>query len=156
MIKKFENFSGKVKYNLLTEEVTELASILINMKPNLPDEFPNEELSKLINNYVIYTSEDGVYRISVILHESDTYRTEDDEIIHGKYKTIYIIKIYRADDAIYDTSEVRDFVKTINGIIRNQFEGVSSIVKVNDERISEEEFNKDIKTEKVSLIFKIL
>lgn len=156
MIKKFENFSGKVKYNLLTEEVTELASIIINLKPNLPDEFPNEELSKLINNYVIYTSEDGIYRISVILHESDTYRTEEDEIIHGKYKTIYIIKIYRSDDSIYDTSEVRDFIKTINGIIRNQYDNVSSIIKVNDERISEEEFETDLKTEKVSLLFKIL
>lgn len=158
MLKKFENFSGKIiKYNLLTEEVLELTSILFNLKPNLPDEFPDKELSKLINNYVTYTSEDGVYDISIILHESDTYITDDDEIVHGKYKTIFIIKIAKCDNTEFELSEIRDFYNLIDEIIKNNYDDVLSIVKIDNEKISADDFNKiNKKIEKSTLIFKIL
>ena len=57
-LKTYENLSGKIKYtkpeDLDTQEVVELVGILFELKPTLPDDFPQKDLSQLIRNEVSY------------------------------------------------------------------------------------------------------
>ena len=81
MILKFDEFKGKVKSESLDkEEVIDLVSLITDMRPSLPNLFPDEEVSKLIDNINYYTSEDGKYRISVYFRESDVYKNPDGTI----------------------------------------------------------------------------
>jgi hypothetical protein len=76
-LKTYENFSGKIKYtkpeDLDTQEVVELVGILFELKPSLPDDFPQKDLSQLIRNEVSYLSDDDRFNIIVGFSENDTY-----------------------------------------------------------------------------------
>jgi hypothetical protein len=157
-IKTFEKFSGKVKTsNLGTEDVVELAGILFDLKPSLPDDFPEKELSKLINNSIVYLSDDEIFQIRVSFHESDIYLTEDGDIEYGKFKTIYMITITRNDKTQFKISDVKDFIIFTTEIVEKTYDEVVSIIKIEDKRLTLDEINKiDKEVDKVTLIIKIL
>lgn len=147
IIKAFEKFSGKIKndQDLDTQDVLDLANLLLELKPKLSDEFPELEMSKLIKNNVKYKSDDEVYNINVIFNESDIYQNEDD-VNKGKYKTIYKVKISRQDNKDIKISEIKDFISLIIQLIEKTYDDVTHLIKfTSDEEVSKiklEEFEK--------------
>ena len=91
MIKKYENFTGKIKLD--TQEVIDLINILFELKPTIPDEFPDKGVSKLASNTVTYKSDDDIFNIAINFQENDLYIDRYGNITTGKYRTIFKVKI---------------------------------------------------------------
>lgn len=142
IIKAFEKFSGKIKENqdLDTQDVLDLANVLLELKPQLSDDFPDIEMSKLIKNNVRYKSDDDIYNINVLFNESDVYKDEED-INKGKYKTIYKVKITRQSGESIKISEIKDFISLIIQLIEKTYDDVEHLIK----------FTKDKETTKIKL-----
>ncbi len=141
MILKFDEFKGKVKSESLDkEEVIDLVSLITEMRPSLPNLFPDEEVSKLIDNINYYTSEDGKYRISVYFRESDVYKNPDGSITYGKFKSLFKIVISKFDSD-FKLSEVKDYIILTSEIIKNVYPESQLVAKLNGERISIESLN---------------
>ncbi len=141
MILKFDEFKGKVKSESLDkEEVIDLVSLITDMRPSLPNLFPDEEVSKLIDNINYYTSEDGKYRISVYFRESDVYKNPDGAITYGKFKSLFKIMISKFDSD-FKLSEVKDYIILTSEIIKNVYPESQLVAKLNGERISIENLN---------------
>lgn len=143
-LKLYENFSGKIKYikpeDLDTEEVVELVSILFELKPNLPNEFPQKDLSKLIRNEVSYLSDDDRFNILVGFSENDTYVDKEGELITGKYKTIFKINISRTEKEKFKLSEVKEYILLTSQLIEKTYNKVKILVNIEEEKLSIEEF----------------
>jgi hypothetical protein len=158
IIKAFEKFSGKIKndQDLDTQDVLDLANLLLELKPKLSDDFPELEMSKLIKNNVKYKSDDEVYSISVIFNESDIYQNEDD-VNKGKYKTIYKVKISRQDNKDIKISEIKDFISLIIQLIEKTYDDVEHLIRfTSDEEVSKiklEEFEELKDSKKVNDIY---
>jgi hypothetical protein len=137
IIKAFEKFSGKIKndQDLDTQDVLDLANLLLELKPKLSDDFPELEMSKLIKNNIKYKSDDEVYNINVIFNESDIYQNEDD-VNKGKYKTIYKVKISRQDNKDIKISEIKDFISLIIQLIEKTYDDVEHLIRfTSDEEV---------------------
>jgi hypothetical protein len=161
IIKAFEKFSGKIKedQDLDTQDVLDLANLLLELKPQLSDDFPDLEMSKLIKNNVRYKSDDDVYNINVIFNESDVYKDEED-INRGKYKTIYKVKITRQDGESIKISEVKDFISLIIQLIEKTYDDVEHLIKFTEDKeitkIKLEDFEKLKYSKKVDSIYFII
>lgn len=159
MILNFDKFKGKVKSdNLEKEEVIELVSLITNMRPSLPELFPEENISKLIDNINHYTSEDGKYNISVYFRESDIYHNEDGTITHGKFKSLFKITI-RKQDSELKISDLKDYIVLTSDIIKNVYPESRLLVKIEDKRLSIDDFrliNDENTIDKLVLVVRIL
>ena len=165
-IKKFEKFSGKVRQTNLedldTKDVLDLANILLELKPRLSDEFPDLEMSKLIKNNVKYQSEDEIYNIDILFNESDIY-LEDDDIIKGKYKTIFRVKLSKKNDKLIKVYEVKDFISLTIQLIEKSYDEVTYFIKIKKDKDIEklslqgfEELNDNNKLDNISFFIKII
>lgn len=158
MILKFDKFTGKIKSESLDkEEVIELVSLITDMKPSLPDLFPDQNISKLIDNLNHYVSEDGRYKISVYFRESDIYHNEDGSITYGKFKSLFKITIRKIEGEL-KVSDLKDYVTLTSDIIQNVYDS-KILVKTDGDKISIDEFRllNDEKTiDKLVLIVRIL
>jgi len=158
IIKAFEKFSGKIKndQDLDTQDVLDLANLLLELKPKLSDDFPELEMSKLIKNNIKYKSDDEVYNINVIFNESDIYQNEDD-VNKGKYKTIYKVKISRQDNKDIKISEIKDFISLIIQLIEKTYDDVEHLIRfTSDKEVSKiklEEFEELKDSKKVNDIY---
>lgn len=155
MIRKYENFSGKVK--LETNEVIELINILFELKPNIPDDFPDKNMSKLVNNTVTYNSDDDTFKIAVNFQENDLYTDRYGNIITGKYRTIFKIKISKISDN-YKISDVKDYIKFTSDIIMESYDNVSIKIIVDAEKYTLDDFikTKDKNIDDIIFIIKIV
>ena len=149
-LKTYENFSGRIKYtkpeDLDTHEVIELINILFELKPNLPDEFPKTNLSKLIRNEVTYLSDDDRFNIKVEFSENDTYVNKEGELVTGKYKTIFKVNIFRNiednETSIFNLSEVKEYILLTSQLVEKTYDKVQMLVDIEDEKLSIEDFEK--------------
>lgn len=152
-LKTYENFSGKIKYtkpeDLDTQEVVELVGILFELKPNLPDDFPQKDLSQLIRNEVSYLSDDDRFNIIVGFSENDTYVNKEGEIVTGKYKTIFRVNISRTEKESFKLSEVKDFILLTSQLVEKTYDKVKMLVKIKEEKLSIEEFEESSDNEDV-------
>jgi hypothetical protein len=143
-LKTYENFSGKIKYtkpeDLDTQEVVELVGILFELKPSLPDDFPQKDLSQLIRNEVSYLSDDDRFNIIVGFSENDTYVNKEGEIVTGKYKTIFRVNISRTEKESFKLSEVKDFILLTSQLVEKTYDKVKILVKIKEEKLSIEDF----------------
>ena len=162
-LKAYENFSGKIKYtkpeDLDTQEVVELVGILFELKPTLPDDFPQKDLSQLIRNEVSYLSDDDRFNILVGFSENDTYVNKEGELVKGKYKTIFKINISRTEKEIFKLSEVKDFILLTSQLVEKTYDKVKMLVKIEEEKTSIEDFeelsdNEDV--DDITFLIKIL
>ena len=162
-LKTYENFTGKIKYtnpeDLDTHEVIELINVLFELKPSLPDEFPKADLSKLIRNEVIYSSDDDRFNIKVGFSENDTYVNKEGELVTGKYKTIFRVNISRTEKEIFKISEVKEYILLTSQLVEKTYDKVKMLVKIKEERLSIEEFEElsdNDEVEEVTFLIKIL
>ena len=162
-LKTYENFSGKIKYtkpeDLDTHEVIELINILFELKPSLPDEFPKADLSKLISNEVIYSSDDDRFNIKVGFSENDIYVNKEGELVTGKYKTIFRVNISRTEKEGFKISEVKEYILLTSQLVEKTYDKVKMLVKIKEERLSIEEFEElsdNDEVEEVTFLIKIL
>jgi lipopolysaccharide export LptBFGC system permease protein LptF len=162
-LKTYENFTGKIKYtnpeDLDTYEVIELINILFELKPSLPDEFPKADLSKLIRNEVIYSSDDDRFNIKVGFSENDTYVNKEGELVTGKYKTIFRVNIIRTEKESFKISEVKEYILLTSQLVEKTYDKVKMLVKIKEERLSIEEFEElsdNTKLNEVTFLIKIL
>lgn len=143
-LKTYENFSGKIKYtkqeDLDTQEVVELVGILFELKPNLPDDFPQKDLSQLIRNEVSYSSDDDRFNILVGFSENDTYINKEGELVTGKYKTIFNINITRTEKESFKLSEVKEYILLTSQLIEKTYDKVKILVKIGEYKSPIEEF----------------
>lgn len=143
-LKLYENFSGKIKYtkpeDLDTQEVVELVGILFELKPNLPDDFPQKDLSQLIRNEVSYSSDDDRFNILVGFSENDTYINKEGELVTGKYKTIFNINITRTEKESFKLSEVKEYILLTSQLIEKTYDKVKILVKIGEYKSPIEEF----------------
>ena len=157
IVKNFDKFIGKVKNDSLDkEEVIELVSIITDMKSSLTDF--SSEISKLIDNVTYYLSEDGKYKISVYFRESDLYINEDGSITYGKFKSLYKVTISKVEGE-FKVSEIKDYTILTSEIIQNVYQESKMIIKLDDERMSVDDFRliDDNKTiENIKLVIRIL
>jgi hypothetical protein len=161
-LKLYENFSGKIKYtkpeDLDTQEVVELVGILFELKPTLPDEFPNKDLSPLIKNEVSYLSDDDRFNIVVGFSENDVYVSKDGELVSGKYKTIFKINISRTEKESFKLSEVKEYILLTSQLVEKTYDKVKILVKIDEEKLSIEEFEElsdNDKIEEITFLIKI-
>ena len=161
-LKTYENFTGKIKYtnpeDLDTHEVIELINILFELKPSLPDEFPKADLSKLIRNEVIYSSDDDRFNIKVGFSENDTYVNKEGELVTGKYKTIFRVNIIRTEKESFKISEVKEYILLTSQLVEKTYDKVKMLVKIKEERLSIEEFEElsdNTKLNEVTFLIKI-
>jgi hypothetical protein len=162
-LKTYENFSGKIKYtkpeDLDTHEVIELINILFELKPSLPDEFPKADLSKLIKNEVIYSSDDDRFNIKVGFSENDTYVNKEGELVTGKYKTIFRVNISRTEKESFKISEVKEYILLTSQLVEKTYDKVKMLVRIKEEKLSIEEFEELSDNEEineVTFLIKIL
>ena len=166
-LKTYENFSGKIKYtkpeDLDTHEVIELINILFELKPSLPDEFPKADLSKLIKNEVIYSSDDDRFNIKVGFSENDTYVNKEGKLVTGKYKTIFRVNIFRNieddEESIFKLSEVKEYILLTSQLVEKTYDKVKMLVKIEEEKLSIEDFEEVSDNEEineVTFLIKIL
>jgi hypothetical protein len=162
-LKTYENFSGKIKYtkpeDLDTHEVIELINILFELKPSLPDEFPKADLSKLIKNEVIYSSDDDRFNIKVGFSENDTYVNKEGELVTGKYKTIFRVNISRTEKESFKISEVKEYILLTSQLVEKTYDKVKMLVRIKEEKLSIEEFEElsdNDEVEEVTFLIKIL
>lgn len=155
MIRKYENFSGKIKLD--TQEVIELISVLFELKPNLPDEFPTGKMSKLSDNTVTYNSDDDNFKIAIHFNESDLYIDRQHNIITGKFRTIFKIKITKNDNN-FKISDVKEYIKFTSNIISESYDDVSIKVIIDKDKYILTEFDKlqDKNIEDILFIIKII
>ena len=139
MIKRFENFSGKIKLD--TQEVIDLISILFKLKPTLPDDFPTKSLSQLASNIVTYKSDDDNFNIAVNFQENDMYVDKSGNLVNGKYRTIFKIKITKNDTNLL-ISDVRDYINFTTNIVEESYDDVSVRILFDGEKYKLEEFDK--------------
>lgn len=137
MIKKYENFSGKIKLD--TQEVIDLINILFELKPSIPDEFPTKSLSKLANNMVTYKSEDDKFEIAVHFQESDLYIDRYGNIITGKYRTIFKVRINKIEGGM-KISDIKDYIKLTSDIIMQSYDDVTIKLLFDSTKYNLEEF----------------
>lgn len=160
MILNFDKFSGKVKKDFLDhEEVIDLVSLITDMKPSLPDIFPDDSMSKLVDNLNYYTSQDSVYKISVYFRESDEYHNPDGSITYGKFKSLFKIGIFKIKEGDFKLSEVKEYILFASDIISNVYETSKIIIKLNGERLSIEDFktqSEDVKVESIKVVIRII
>ena len=158
IVKNFDKFIGKIKGDSLDkEEVIELVGIITDMRPSLPN-LSSEEMSKLIDNVTYYLSEDGKYKISVYFRESDLYINEDGSITYGKFKSLYKVTISKVEGE-FKVSEIKDYTILTSEIIQNVYQESKMIIKLDDERMSVDDFRliDDNKTiENIKLVIRIL
>jgi hypothetical protein len=161
-LKTYENFSGKIKYtkpeDLDTQEVVELVGILFELKPTLPDDFPQKDLSQLIRNEVSYLSDDDRFNIIVGFSENDTYINKEGEIVTGKYKTIFRVNISRTEKESFKLSEVKDFILLTSQLVEKTYDKVKMLVKIKEEKLSIEDFEElsdNDEVEEVTFLIKI-
>lgn len=162
-LKTYENFTGKIKYtnpeDLDTHEVIELINILFELKPSLPDEFPKADLSKLIRNEVIYSSDDDRFNIKVGFSENDTYVNKEGELVTGKYKTIFRVNIIRTEKESFKISEVKEYILLTSQLVEKTYDKVKMLVDVDDNKLSIEDFEKlsdNTELNEVTFLIKIL
>lgn len=159
MILKFDKFIGKIKNDSLDkEEVIELVSLITEMKPSLPSLYSNKSLSKLIDNINYYSSEDGKYKISVYFRESDVYHNEDGTITYGKFKSLYKINISKVEEN-FKLLEVKEYVTLTSSIITEVYPESKMIIKLDDKRLSLDDFNSledNTNIENIKLIIRII
>ena len=162
-LKTYENFSGKIKYtkpeDLDTQEVVELVGILFELKPNLPDDFPQKDLSQLIRNEVSYLSDDDRFNILVGFSENDTYVNKEGELVKGKYKTIFKINISRTEKESFKLSEVKEYILLTSQLIEKTYDKIKILVSIEEKKLSIEEFeevsdNEDV--DDITFLIKIL
>ena len=110
------------------------------MKPNLPDDFPQKDLSQLIKNEVSYLSDDDRFNILVGFSENDTYVNKEGELVTGKYKTIFKINISRTEKESFKLSEVKEFILLTSQLVEKTYDKVKMLVKIEEEKTSIEEF----------------
>ena len=161
-LKTYENFSGKIKYtkpeDLDTQEVVELVSSLFELKPTLPDDFPQKDLSKLIRNEVNYLSDDDRFNIKVGFSENDTYINKEGDLVTGKYKTIFKINLSRTEKESFKLSEVKEYILLTSQLIEKTYDKVKTLVKINENKLSIEEFESlsdNDEVEQVTFLIKI-
>jgi hypothetical protein len=139
MIVEFNKFVGKVKAESLDkEEVIELVSVITELRPSLPE--LSEDISKLIDNINYYLSEDGKYKISVYFRESDVYQNEDGTTTYGKFKSLYKVNIVKLEGE-FKIGDIKDYTLLTSSIIQEVYPDSKIIIKVNDERVSSDDFN---------------
>jgi len=157
MIVEFNKFSGKVKINSLDkEEAIELVSVITELRPSLPD--LSEDVSKLIDNITYYLSEDGKYKISVYFRESDVYQNEDGTTTYGKFKSLYKVNIVKLEGE-FQIGDIKEYVTLTSSIITEVYPESKVIIKVNDERVSSDDFNSlddNTTIENIKLVIRIL
>ena len=162
-LKTYENFSGKIKYtkpeDLDTQEVVELVGILFELKPSLPDDFPQKDLSQLIRNEVSYLSDDDRFNILVGFSENDTYVNKEGELVKGKYKTIFKINISRTEKEIFKLSEVKEYIILTSQLIEKTYDKVQMLVNIKEEKLTIEEFEElsdNDEIDEITFLIKIL
>jgi hypothetical protein len=139
MIVEFNKFLGKVKTDSLDKEsVIELVSVITELRPSLPE--LSEDISKLIDNITYYLSEDGKYKISVYFRESDVYQNEDGTTTYGKFKSLYKVNIVKLEGD-FRIGDIKEYVTLTSSIITEVYPESKIIIKVNDERVSSNDFN---------------
>jgi hypothetical protein len=139
MIVEFNKFLGKVKTDSLDKEsVIELVSVITELRPSLPQ--LSEDISKLIDNITYYLSEDGKYKISVYFRESDVYQNEDGTTTYGKFKSLYKVNIVKLEGE-FQIGDIKDYTLLTSSIIQEVYPESKIIIKVNDERVSSNDFN---------------
>jgi len=146
MLKKYENFTGKIKNSnseIDNSEIIDLVNIIIQLKPGIPDIFPKKDVSKLITNSVIYLSDDDKFKININFHESDSYIDKEGNIVFGKYKSVFRIDISDINNGNFKISDIRDFIVISTNIILKSYENVKCIVKFDDNKFTIEEFNNE-------------
>lgn len=157
MILKFDKFSGKIKNNLEIEEVIDLVSLITDLKPNIPEEVDNNNISKLIDNINKYESECGNYKISVYFRESDIYHNPDGTITSGKFKSLYKITI--SSEHQLKIKHLKEFIITTNNIIKEVYTDSKIIIKIMDSKLSINEFKKiedELDIDKLVMIVRII
>jgi hypothetical protein len=157
MIVEFNKFLGKVKTESLDkEEVIELVSLITELKPSLPE--ISEDISKLIDNINYYISEDGKYKISVYFRESDVYQNEDGTTTYGKFKSLYKVNISKLEGE-FQIGDIKEYVTLTSSIITEVYPESKVIIKVDDERVSTDDFNSlddNTTIENIKLVIRIL
>jgi len=157
MIVEFNKFSGKVKTDSLDkEEVIELVSVITELRPYLPE--LSEDVSKLIDNINYYLSEDGKYKISVYFRESDVYQNEDGTTTYGKFKSLYKVNIVKLEGD-FQIGDIKEYVTLTSSIITEVYPESKVIIKVNDERVSPDDFNSlddNTTIENIKLVIRII
>lgn len=152
MIKRFESFSGKIKLD--TQEVIDLISILSQLKPMLPDDYPTKSFSQLASNIITYKSDDDNFNIAVNFQENDMYLDRSGNLVNGKYRTIFKIKITKNSTDLL-ISDVRDYIKFTTEIMDKSYDDVSIRIIFDDEKYLIEDFIK-IKDRKINEILFII
>ena len=162
-LKTYENFSGKIKYtkpeDLDTQEVVELVGILFELKPSLPYDFPQKDLSQLIRNEVSYLSDDDRFNILVGFSENDTYVNKEGELVKGKYKTIFKINISRTEKESFKLSEVKEYIILTSQLIEKTYDKVQMLVNIKEEKLTIEEFEElsdNDEIDEITFLIKIL
>jgi hypothetical protein len=157
MIVEFNKFLGKVKTESLDkEEVIELVSVITELRPSLPE--ISEDISKLIDNINYYISEDGKYKISVYFRESDVYQNEDGTTTYGKFKSLYKVNISKLEGE-FRIGDIKEYVTLTSSIITEVYPESKVIIKVDDERVSTDDFNSlddNTTIENIKLVIRIL
>lgn len=159
MIDKFDNFTGRIKKDdeLDKKEVIELVGIITDMRPSIP-ESSDLDISKLIDNVTNYLSEDGKYKISVYFRESDLYINDDGTITYGKFKSLYKVTISKLEGD-FKVNEIKDYTILTSDIIHNVYPDSKMIIKLDDKRMSIDDFKliDDSETiENIKLVIRIL
>lgn len=152
MIDKFDKFSGVIKRDLEKSDAIELISIITDLRPTLPDLVDNKDISKLIDNKVYYTSEDGNYKISIYFRESDEYVDKDGNITYGDFKSLYRVSIRKNSD--FKLSDVKEYVDLLCSVVKDTYEDVKIIIKIDDERVNISEVS-DKSVSNVKVIIRI-
>ena len=159
MIVEFNKFSGKVKINSLDkEEVIELVSVITELRPSLSELSFDKSISKLIDNITYYLSEDGTYKISIYFRESDVYQNEDGTTTYGKFKSLYKVNIVKLEGE-FQIGDIKEYVTLTSSIITEVYPESKVIIKVNDERVSTDDFNSldnNTTIENIKLVIRIL
>lgn len=156
MILKFDKFSGKIN-NLEREEVIELVSLITNLKPTIPSDIENKNISKLIDNINQYTSDCGNYNVSVYFRESDIYHNPDGSITTGKFKSLYKITI--SSNNQLKIAHIKDFVILTQNILMEMYPDCRIKVKLEDNKLSINDFKNlddNLDIENIILIVRII
>ena len=115
---------------------------------------------KEINNILTESKFLEQYKIGIVgdYWDGDLYINEDGSITYGKFKSLYKVTISKVEGE-FKVSEIKDYTILTSEIIQNVYQESKMIIKLDDERMSVDDFRliDDNKTiENIKLVIRIL
>ena len=143
MLSKFNDYK-----KLTNSDMINIISNINNTIPTIKNDVI--DITKSIDNVVLYKSEDGMFDISIYFRETDIYKDRTGNITKGNFKYLFKINIKSNNMRINELV----FMNKLKLILDDIYDS-SSYVKIGDDRINDDYIIND-DFDSMKLIIKIL